>query len=169
MHLWKLYTKLAFYGLYWKKKTFLAITHGEQESSIKIYFNTIHKFIKFEYKYISKSFINCLKNLNTKKKDSKSKTPLCLTRYFKSSIWSYLPVLLTLKMKIENEKTNKENGTNISTMSTTESSGSSLLKQRVTQIKPAASSQLTAGWVLCTVFVMATIACKYIRSSYKRD
>lgn len=146
-----------------KKKRF-----WQQESSVKICFNTIHKFIKFEYKIYFKIIYKLFEEFEYKE-NSKSKTPLCLTRYFKSSIWSYLPVLLTLKMKIENEKTNKENGTNISTMSTTESSGSSLLKQRVTQIKPAASSQLTAGRVLCTVFVMATIACKYIRSSYKRD
>lgn len=68
LHLWKLYTKLAFYGLYWKKKTFLAITHGEQESSIKIYFNTIHKFIKFEYKIYFKIIYKLFEEFEYKEK-----------------------------------------------------------------------------------------------------
>lgn len=79
-------------------------------------------------KYILKLFINCLKNLNIKKKDFKFKILFCLICYFKFSIWSYLLVFLMLKMKIENEKINKENGINILIMLIIESFGLSLLK-----------------------------------------
>ena len=66
---------------------FLAVTHGEQaESNVKICFSTIYqlKFIKIERKIfvIITYSNNFYKNLNTKKKDSESKTPLCLTHFF---------------------------------------------------------------------------------------
>lgn len=51
-----------------KKKTFLAITHGEQESSIKIYFNIIHKFIKFEYKIYFKIIYKLFEEFEYKEK-----------------------------------------------------------------------------------------------------